>query len=67
MTDQYTIEVRAVGDGVEIVMHYQPLEGEPLEIGVVVDRSTAREISARIAAAAGDAFHRTSPRPHSQL
>lgn len=61
MTDQYAIEIRATADGVEIVMRRDPVEGEPIEIGVVVDKATAREISARIAAAAGDAFHRTSP------
>lgn len=61
MSDEYAIEVRPAADGVEIVVRHRPVSGEPVEIGIVVDRLTAREISARIAAAAGDAFHRTTP------
>ena len=67
MNDEYVLEIRPTPDGVEIVMQHKPPLGEAVEIGIVVDQRTAREISARIAAAAGDAFYRTSPRAPQRL
>ena len=60
MTEHYSLDIRPTPDGVLIALRCERADGEPVEIGVVVDPATAREISGRIAAAAGDAFHRTA-------
>lgn len=60
MTEHYSLDIRPSSDGVLIALRYEPAEGDPVEIGVVVDEATAREISGQIAVAAGHAFHRTA-------